>query len=79
MSLVTVFGILIIVTCILFILVILVQNPKKDSVSQSFLEKNFKFFGIKRTNSFLEKTTWFLSIIIFFLTLFFNFFLKSKH
>jgi len=79
MSLVTVFGLFIIVTCILFILVILVQNPKKDSVSQSFLERNFKFFGIKRTNSFLERITWFLSIIIFFLTLFFNFFLKLKH
>ncbi|WP_238783984.1 preprotein translocase subunit SecG [Blattabacterium cuenoti] len=65
--------------CLLLILVILIQNPKKESINQTFMEKNFRFFGIKRTNTFLENVTWFLSIIIFFLTLFFNFFLKSKH
>ncbi|WP_185870924.1 preprotein translocase subunit SecG [Blattabacterium cuenoti] len=79
MSLVTVFGFFIIIMCIFLILIILVQNPKKDSISQSFLEKNFKFFGIKRANSFLEKITWSLSIIIFFLVLLFNFFLKLKY
>ncbi|WP_185850231.1 preprotein translocase subunit SecG [Blattabacterium cuenoti] len=79
MSLVTVFGLFIIIMCIFLILIILVQNPKKDSISQSFLEKNFKFFGIKRTNSFLEKITWSLSIIIFSLVLLFNFFLKLKY
>ncbi|WP_238526734.1 preprotein translocase subunit SecG [Blattabacterium sp. (Blaberus giganteus)] len=72
------FGFFIIVICILLILVILIQNPKKESIHQSFMEKNFRFFGIKRTNTFLENVTWFLSIIIFFLTLFFNFLLKSK-
>ncbi|WP_185857167.1 preprotein translocase subunit SecG [Blattabacterium cuenoti] len=73
------FGFFIIITCLLLILVILIQNPKKESIHQSFMEKNFRFFGIKRTNTFLDNITWFLSIIIFFLTLFFNFLLKSKH
>lgn|GEM_PF-6743958 len=73
-----IFGFFIIVICLLLILVILIQNPKKESIQQSFMEKNFRFFGIKRTNTFLENVTWFLSIIIFFLTLLFNFFLKSK-
>ncbi len=76
---ITIFGFFIITMCLLLILVILIQNPKKESINQTFMEKNFRFFGIKRTNTFLENVTWFLSIIIFFLTLFFNFFLKSKH
>ncbi|WP_185871496.1 preprotein translocase subunit SecG [Blattabacterium cuenoti] len=68
----------IVLICFLFTLIILVQNPKKGSIHQSFMEKNFRFFGIKRTNTFLENITWFLSIVIFFLTLFFNLLLKSK-
>lgn len=74
-----IFGFFIIAMCLLLTLVILIQSPKKESIHQSFMEKNFRFFGIKRTNTFLENVTWVLSIIIFFLTLLFNFFLKSKH
>nr|WP_173768925.1 preprotein translocase subunit SecG [Blattabacterium cuenoti] len=79
MSFIIIFGFFIILTCILLMLVILIQNPKKESIHQSFMERNFRFFGIKRTNTFLENITWILSIIIFFLILFFNFLLKSKH
>nr|WP_185863664.1 preprotein translocase subunit SecG [Blattabacterium cuenoti] len=79
MSFIIIFGFFIILTCILLMLVILIQNPKKESIHQSFMEKNFRFFGIKRTNTFLENITWILSIIIFFLILFFNFLLKSRH
>ncbi|WP_317168479.1 preprotein translocase subunit SecG [Blattabacterium cuenoti] len=73
-----IFGFFIVATCLLLSLVILIQNPKKESIHQSFMEKNFRFLGVKRTNTFLENVTWFLSIIIFFLILFFNFLLKSK-
>ncbi|WP_341659562.1 preprotein translocase subunit SecG [Blattabacterium cuenoti] len=79
MSFIIIFGFFIILTCVLLMLVILIQNPKKESIHQSFMEKNFRFFGIKRTNTFLENITWILSIIIFFLILFFNFLLKSRH
>ncbi|WP_341661378.1 preprotein translocase subunit SecG [Blattabacterium cuenoti] len=79
MSFIIIFGFFIILTCILLMLVILIQNPKKESIHQSFMERNFKFFGIKRTNTFLENITWILSIIIFFLILLFNFLLKSRH
>ncbi|WP_408870365.1 preprotein translocase subunit SecG [Blattabacterium cuenoti] len=79
MSFIIIFGFFIILTCILLMLVILIQNPKKESIHQSFMERNFRFFGIKRTNTFLENVTWILSIIIFFLILFFNFLLKSRH
>ncbi|WP_185854668.1 preprotein translocase subunit SecG [Blattabacterium cuenoti] len=71
-------GFFIILTCLFLIGMILIQNPKKGFISQSFMEKNFRFFGIKRTNIFLEKITWTLSIIILFLTLFFNLLLKYK-
>ncbi len=79
MSFIIIFGSFIILTCILLMLIILIQNPKKESIHQSFMEKNFRFFGIKRTNTFLENVTWILSIIIFFLILFFNFLLKLRH
>ncbi len=79
MYFIIIFGFFIILTCILLMLVILIQNPKKESIHQSFMERNFRFFGIKRTNTFLENVTWILSIIIFFLILFFNFLLKSRH
>ncbi|WP_185864322.1 preprotein translocase subunit SecG [Blattabacterium cuenoti] len=75
---ISIFGFFIIIACILLILIILIQNPNKDSISQSFLDNNFKFLGVKRTNSFLEGVTWFLSIVIFFLTIVFNIFLKLK-
>ncbi len=79
MSFIIISGFFIILTCILLMLVILIQNPKKESIHQSFMEKNFRFFGVKRTNTFLENVTWILSIMIFFLILFFNFLLKSRH
>ncbi|AWU43646.1 preprotein translocase subunit SecG [Blattabacterium sp. (Cryptocercus kyebangensis)] len=70
-------GIFIILICFLLIVIILIQNPKKGIFYQSFMDKNFRLFGIKRTNTLLEKITWILSIFIFFLTLFFNFLLKN--
>ncbi|WP_185872068.1 preprotein translocase subunit SecG [Blattabacterium cuenoti] len=76
MTYITLSGFFIILMCFLLIIFILIQNPKKESINQTFMEKNFRFFGIKRTNTFLENITWFLSIIIFFLILLFNFFLK---
>ncbi|AER40709.1 MAG: preprotein translocase subunit SecG [Flavobacteriales bacterium] len=71
-------GFFIFLTCLLLIIIILIQNPKKGIFHQSFMEKNFKLFGIKRTNTLLEKITWILSILIFFLTLLFNLLLKSN-
>ncbi|WP_238784437.1 preprotein translocase subunit SecG [Blattabacterium cuenoti] len=71
----TIFGFLIVFICTLLITIILIQNPKKESISQYFMEKNFRFFGIRQTNTFLERITWILSIILVFLTLFFNLFL----
>ncbi|WP_185873703.1 preprotein translocase subunit SecG [Blattabacterium cuenoti] len=78
MYLIIFFSLLIILMCFLLIIVILIQNPKKGFISQSFMEKNFQFFGVNRTNNFLEKITWILSIIIFFLILMFNFLLKKN-
>ncbi|WP_185864891.1 preprotein translocase subunit SecG [Blattabacterium cuenoti] len=68
---------IIVIISIFFILIILIQNPKKESINQSFMEKNFRFFGIKRTNTFLDNITWLLSITILVLILIFNFLLKK--
>ncbi|WP_185855379.1 preprotein translocase subunit SecG [Blattabacterium cuenoti] len=76
---ITVLGILISIVSILLIFVILIQSPKKESINQSFMEKNFRFFGIKRTNTFLDNITWSLSIIILLLILIFNYLLKSRN
>ncbi|WP_185877232.1 preprotein translocase subunit SecG [Blattabacterium cuenoti] len=67
----------IIIASILFIFIILIQSPKKESINQSFMEKNFRFFGVKRTNSFLNNFTWILSIIILLLILIFNYLLMK--
>ncbi|AEU09249.1 preprotein translocase subunit SecG [Blattabacterium sp. (Cryptocercus punctulatus) str. Cpu] len=71
-------GMFIILICFFLIIIILIQNPKKGIFYQSFMDKNFRLFGIKRTNNFLEKLTWILSIFIFFLVLFFNYLLKHN-
>ncbi|WP_185876679.1 preprotein translocase subunit SecG [Blattabacterium cuenoti] len=72
----TILGFIIIITCFFFILIVLIQTPKKESINQNFIEKDFKFLGVKKTNIFIENITWFLSVTIFFLTLLFNYFLK---
>ena len=74
----SIFGFFIIIICFLLILIILIQNPKKESITNNFMEKNFRFFGVKKTNTFLENLTWILSMLMFFSTLLFNFFLKLK-
>ncbi|WP_317167288.1 preprotein translocase subunit SecG [Blattabacterium cuenoti] len=61
---------------IFLILIILVQNPKKEIVNQSFME-NLKFFGVNKTNTILDNITWFLSIVIFLLVITLNFLLKN--
>ncbi|WP_185850846.1 preprotein translocase subunit SecG [Blattabacterium cuenoti] len=69
-------GFFIILTCFFLITIILIQNPKQGFISQSFMEDNFRFFGVKRTNILLKRITWLSSIMILFLILLFNLILK---
>jgi preprotein translocase subunit SecG len=68
----TIFAILIVVTCILLVLVVLVQNPKGGGLSATFGGGN-QVMGVKKTADFLEKATWYLAIALLVLSLMSNF------
>ncbi len=63
--------ILIGVICLLMVLVVLVQKPK-GGVAANFGGSN-QVMGAKRTSDIVEKTTWVLTLVLFFLTLTINF------
>jgi preprotein translocase subunit SecG len=61
-----VFTVLIVVTCILTILIVLVQNSKGGGLASNFSSSN-QYMGVRKTADFLEKATWVLgsALIIF--------------
>lgn len=61
--------ILIIIVGVLLGLVVLIQNPKGGGLASGFSGAN-QFGGVKRTNDFLDKTTWTLVIALFVLSVF---------
>ena len=70
----TIYAILIIITSILLVLVILVQNPKGGGLSNSFSGGGVnQIMGAKKTTDFLEKATWTLAIALISLSLLSNF------
>lgn len=64
--------VLVLVVCILLIFVVLVQNSKGGGLASGFAMPN-QLMGVRRTNDFLEKTTWTLAIVLFVLALTINF------
>ena len=72
---VALFIIPIIVSCILLMLVVLVQNPKGGGLSSAFGgQGNQMLGGVKRSGDFLDKATWGLALAIFVLVLSINMF-----
>ncbi|MCK9616822.1 MAG: preprotein translocase subunit SecG [Lentimicrobiaceae bacterium] len=61
-------SILILITCVLLVLVVLVQNSKGGGLASNFAGSN-QFMGVRKTADFLEKTTWTLAIILLALSL----------
>ena len=61
-----VFTVLIVVTCILTILIVLVQNSKGGGLASNFSASN-QYMGVRKTADFLEKATWTLgaALILF--------------
>jgi preprotein translocase subunit SecG len=61
-----VFTVLIVVTCILSILIVLVQNSKGGGLASNFSSSN-QYMGVRKTADFLEKATWSLgaALIVF--------------
>jgi protein translocase, SecG subunit len=65
-----VFATLIIITCVLLVLIVLVQNPKGGGLSSSFGGSGTQLFGgVKKTTDFLDRGTWGLAILLVVLVL----------
>ena len=59
----TFFAILIIISALLVICLVLVQESKGGGLSSQFGEFNYRF-GVKQTATFLEKSTWVMAGVI---------------
>ncbi|MEC4114496.1 preprotein translocase subunit SecG [Myroides pelagicus] len=64
----TIFLVLIAIVCFLLIVVIMVQNPKGGGLDSSFGGSTVAG-GVKNTNDFLDKSTWFLGAALIVLIL----------
>ncbi len=62
-------AVLIMITCVLLVLVVLVQNSKGGGLASNFSSSN-QYMGVRKTADFLEKTTWTLAIVLLFLSVF---------
>jgi preprotein translocase subunit SecG len=77
MGLYILISVLILITCVLMVLVVLVQNSKGGGLASNFASSN-QFMGVRKTADFLEKTTWTLAIAMLVLSLFSIFVIPSS-
>ena len=63
--------ILILITCVLLVIVVLIQNPKGGGLSAEFSSSN-QYMGVRKTADFLEKATWTLVVVLMGLSLMTN-------
>ncbi len=61
-------SVLILITCVLLVLIVLVQNSKGGGLASNFSGSN-QVMGVRKTTDFLEKATWTLAIVLLMLTL----------
>lgn len=61
-------SVLVLITCVLLILIVLVQNSKGGGLASNFASNN-QIMGVRKTTDFLEKSTWTLAIVLLILTL----------
>ncbi len=61
-------SVLILITCVLLILIVLVQNSKGGGLASNFASNN-QIMGVRKTTDFLEKSTWTLAVVLLALTL----------
>ncbi|WP_406672071.1 preprotein translocase subunit SecG [Natronospira sp.] len=61
-------SVLILITCILLVMIVLVQNAKGGGLASNFSSSN-QVMGVRKTTDFLEKATWTLAIVLLLLTL----------
>ena len=61
-------SVLVLITCVLLILIVLVQNSKGGGLASNFASNN-QIMGVRKATDFLEKATWTLAIVLLVLTL----------
>jgi preprotein translocase subunit SecG len=61
-------SVLILITCVLLVLIVLVQNSKGGGLTSNFQSSN-QFMGVRKTADFLEKSTWTLAVVLLALSL----------
>jgi len=61
-------SVLILITCILLVLIVLVQNSKGGGLASNFSASN-QVMGVRKTTDFLEKSTWTLAVVLLVLSL----------
>jgi preprotein translocase subunit SecG len=61
-------SVLILITCILLVMIVLVQNAKGGGLASNFSSSN-QVMGVRKTTDFLEKATWTLAIVLLVLSL----------
>ncbi|MCX6311040.1 MAG: preprotein translocase subunit SecG [Bacteroidetes bacterium] len=59
-----VISVLILLTCIILIIAVLIQNPKGGGLATGFTTGS-QVMGVRRTADFLEKATWTLAVLLF--------------
>ncbi len=62
-------SVLILITCVLLVLIVLVQNSKGGGLASNFAASN-QVMGVRKTADFLEKATWTLAVSLLVLSLF---------
>ena len=61
-------SVLILITCVLLVLVVPVQNSKGGGLASNFASSN-QYMGVRKTADFLERATWTLAVILLVLSL----------
>jgi preprotein translocase subunit SecG len=69
--------VLIIITCVLLVLVVLVQNSKGGGLTSGFASST-QVMGVRKTGDFLEKLTWGLAFALIAFSLLSNFALPGS-
>ena len=60
----SIFAVLIIVLCVFLVVIIIVQNPKGGGLSSTFGGSQQMIGSVQKTNEFLDRATWTLSIAV---------------
>jgi len=64
----TLVTVLLFITCILLVLIVLVQNSKGGGLASNFQSSN-QIMGVRKTSDFLEKATWVLAVVLLVLSI----------